>query len=144
MTTPRSVPGSVVVGFSPDRYGRAALGYAIAEADLRGQRLVVVNASKGDAYVDTHFADEADVAALETELGRLGVEHLIVRPVGGGDVADQVIGVVREHRATLLVIGIRQRSAVGKLLLGSTAQRMMLDCPCPVLAVKANKDDPQE
>lgn len=139
-----TAPGSVVVGFSPDRYGRAALHYAIAEAGLRDQRLVVVNASTGDAYVDTHFAGEADVADLRAELGRLGVEHEIVRPVGGGDVAEQVIGVVREHRATLLVIGIRPRSAVGKLLMGSTAQRLLLDCPCPVLAVKASEDDQDE
>jgi len=132
---------TVVVGFSSDRHGRAALGHAAAEAGLRRQRLVVVNASRGDAYVDTHFAAESDVAALHAELDRLGVEHEVVRPVGGGDVAEQVIGVVREHRAELLVIGVRHRSAVGKLLLGSTAQRLLLDCPCPVLAVKADEHD---
>lgn len=132
---------TVVVGFSPDVYGRAALRYAIAEADLRSQRLVVVNASRGDTYVDTGFAVEAEVRAIVADLGRFGVEHEVVRPVGGGDVAEQVIDVVREERAVLLVIGIRHRSTVGKLLMGSTAQRMLLDCPCPVLAVKADLKD---
>ena len=32
--------------------GRAALARGIAEADLRGTRLVVVNATRGDALVD--------------------------------------------------------------------------------------------
>jgi nucleotide-binding universal stress UspA family protein len=45
--------------------------------------------------------------------------------------------VVRDTDATLLVIGIRHRSMVGKMLMGSTAQTLLMDCPCQVLAVKA-------
>ena len=52
-------------------------------------------------------------------------------------IADQILKVVRETDAALLVIGIRHRSAVGKMFMGSTAQTLILDCPCPVLAVKA-------
>ncbi|MET1038318.1 MAG: universal stress protein, partial [Aeromicrobium sp.] len=38
--------------------------------------------------------------------------------------------------ASLIVVGIRPRTPVGKLLLGSVAQRLILDAECPVLAVK--------
>ena len=41
--------------------------------------------------------------------------------------------------AELLVIGIRHRSPVGKLLLGSVSQQLLLECPKPVLAVKPDE-----
>ena len=55
---------------------------------------------------------------------------------GGRDVAETLIGTAEETEATLIVIGLRRRSPVGKLILGANAQRILLDSPCPVLAVK--------
>ena len=58
------------------------------------------------------------------------------QPVRSRDAADELAEVTRETGADLLVIGLRRRSAVGKLLMGSAAQRILLDVDCPVLAVK--------
>lgn len=44
---------------------------------------------------------------------------------------------VMEHGADTLVLGSRRRTAVGKLMMGSTVQRVLLDSPVPVLVVKA-------
>lgn len=52
------------------------------------------------------------------------------------DVADDLISVADQRNAQVIVIGLRRRSPVGKLILGSNAQRILLDAPCPVLAVK--------
>ena len=38
--------------------------------------------------------------------------------------------------ADVLVIGVRRRSPVGKLVMGSVAQTILLDADCPVLAVR--------
>ncbi len=129
--------GVVVVAYTPRADGRAALHRAVEEARLRGLRLVVVNASRGDALVDPAFAAPEDVAEVRALLDDTGVPHEIRQQPSGHEPADQVVDIADEVGAELIVIGMRRRSAVGKLLLGSTAQRILLDARCPVLAVKA-------
>jgi nucleotide-binding universal stress UspA family protein len=126
---------TVVVGYLPNELGQAALDAAIAEARLRRQPLVVVNTSKGDALVDPRFASDDALAGVDTRLSGLDIQHEIRQTVGA-DVAEQILDVVSDVDASLLVIGLRHRSAVGKLLMGSVAQRLLMDCPCPVLGVK--------
>ncbi len=128
--------GTVVVGFVPGPRGQAALLHGIEECRRRGARLVVVNTSRGDALVDERFLQGDDLQRLEDELAAAGVQAELRRPMRGRDVAEELAEVVEETSAELLVIGLRRRSAVGKLLMGSAAQRILLDVECPILAVK--------
>ena len=43
--------------------------------------------------------------------------------------------------AILIVVGYRRRSPAGKFLLGSDAQQILLEAPCPVLAVRPADED---
>ena len=74
---------------------------------------------------------------IKTRLDESGVEHDIRQLVRGFEPAEDLISIAEANNAELLVIGLRRRSPVGKLILGSNAQRVLLDAPCPVLAVKA-------
>jgi nucleotide-binding universal stress UspA family protein len=132
MSDPASV---IVVGWTPDEFGEAALARGVEEARLRHGSVVVVNATRGDALVDERYADEDQLARLATELAGSGVE-VDVRRSMGADVGDQVLAVAAEVRGDLIVIGLRKRSPVGKLLMGSVAQRILLGADCAVLAVK--------
>lgn len=131
---------SVVVGYLPNPYGRAALAAATSEARRRGVRLVVVNATKGESLVDPAYASDAEITELERELAGSGVE-VDVRRVMGADVAEQIIGAAHETTAELIVIGIRHRSQVGKMLMGSVASRVLMEAPCWVLCVKPDTTD---
>ena len=126
---------TIVVGWTPDEFGEAALARGLEEAKLREGRVVVVNATRGDALVDQRYADDEQIAALATELGGAGVE-VDVRRSMGADVGDQVLAVAADVAADLVVIGLRRRTPVGKLLMGSVAQRVLLGAECAVLAVK--------
>lgn len=125
----------IVLGFKPDAYGHAALNYAIEEAALRGTGLLVINATEGESYVDPAFARQAEVEGIEQRLAKCGLAYELLQPVGVDPVTELLTAMDRSD-AELLVIGVRHRSPVGKLLLGSTSQQLLLECPKPVLAVK--------
>jgi nucleotide-binding universal stress UspA family protein len=131
----------VVVGYVPHPRGRAALEHAVREAHRRDALLVVVNTSRGDALVDEEFVRGDQLRALHDELAATGLRTEVRQPVRGRDVADELADVCAETGAELLVIGLKKRSAVGKLLMGSAAQRILLDVDCPILGVKT---PPQE
>jgi nucleotide-binding universal stress UspA family protein len=128
----------IVMGYVPKPEGRAALDRAIEEAKLRGGRLVVLNASRGDAFVDAGFAPTQEIELVKSRLADAGIDHEFRQLVRGHEPAEEVVELAEELGADLVVIGMRHRSAMGKFLLGSTAQRILIDAPCPVLAVKAD------
>lgn len=129
---------SVLLGYVPTPEGDAALQMAVTEARLRETSLVVLNASSGDAIADPHHANPDVVARIEKELADSGVPHRIeVR--SGRDPVDEIATMAEDSSVELVVIGLRPRNAVGKLLTGSTAQQILHDVNCPVLAVKATR-----
>lgn len=133
--------GTIVVGYVPKPEGKAALSRAVEEARLRGSRLVVVNSHRGGREFDRDDAIEiaGQLEEVEVTLRATGVEYDLRQLVRGMDPAEDLVNVSAEVDAELIVIGLRRRSPVGKLILGSNAQRVLLDAPCPVLAVKASE-----
>ena len=132
---------AVVVGFVPTNEGRAALRRAAEEARTRGTRLVVINSNRGGKDLTTADAEryDSELATVRRELSETGIEHEVRQLVRGQEPAEDLIAVAEEVGAEVIVIGLRRRTPVGKLILGSHAQRILLDAPCPVLAVKADR-----
>jgi nucleotide-binding universal stress UspA family protein len=128
---------TIVVGYIPTPEGIAAFERSKAEALLLGARLVVVNSGQSGNFSSENFASPQDLDAIDGELTGAGIDHAVVQPTGGLAPAEEILRVAAEEEADLIVIGIRHRTPVGKLFLGSTSQQVLLDAPCPVLAVKA-------
>jgi nucleotide-binding universal stress UspA family protein len=132
--------GTVVVGYVPKPEGEAALDRAIDEAKLRDAKVVVVNSHRGGQEFDSSAARKAEdeMGAVKSRLDAAGVQYDLRQLVRGFEPAEDLISIAEASDAELIVIGLRRRSPVGKLILGSNAQRILLDAKCPVLAVKAD------
>jgi nucleotide-binding universal stress UspA family protein len=129
---------TVAVAHQVSATSRKALVQAVQEAKFRETDLAVL-----------HVVDSID--RDREEAYRLGVSDEIERAVGkeagvpwelhlasaGSDMAEALLNLVERVDADLLVIGARRRSPVGKALLGSIAQTVILDASLPVLVVKA-------
>lgn len=130
----------VAVALSPTPAGRAALDLALRESALREAELVVINIVDTAEHAEDAAARErvsADLAErAERVEGAKGVTTRIVTEATRGDIADAILGLATAEQADLLVIGSRRRSPVGKLIMGSTVQRVLLDAPMPVLVTK--------
>lgn len=131
---------TIVVGYVPTREGEAALERALEECLLRRQKLVVIHSDRGGSQMtgEATQQNEDDLQRIRTRLDDAGVEGDVRGLIRGKEPAEDLLAVAEETDAELIVIGLRRRTPVGKLILGSNAQRVLLDAPCAVIAVKAD------
>lgn len=130
---------SIVLGYTATGEGRAALEAAVREAALRSAQIIVVSSHVGGAQHtgEKEVLLQDQLEEVRQRLVESGLAFTIRPLVRGMDPAEDVIAVAEEADAELIVIGLRRRSPVGKLILGSHAQRILLEATRPVLAVKA-------
>ena len=128
---------TILVAYVPRPEGLAALEKGMEIAKRRQERLVVVNASPGGNQEDLSKADAQEVERVEALLADSGLDAEFKQFIRGKSAVDEVEALVDTLQVSLLVIGLRKRTAVGKLILGSVAQDLLLSVSCPVLAVKA-------
>ncbi|HYP43964.1 MAG TPA: universal stress protein [Propionibacteriaceae bacterium] len=116
---------SICAAVTDNMEGAAALKAAADEAAKLGVPLLAINLTSSD---------------LDTSELAQGVNPEVVVPDSPTrlDEVEQVLKVLEDHpEVTLLVVGVRQRSPIGKVVLGSIPQRLILDASVPVLSVKA-------
>lgn len=135
--------GPVVVGYLPSPEGEAALDAAIQVARWRGLRLVVVHAGDDNESLspDQLDADQLQQRMIDHVLTNEHVDHEVIWRNTRLTPAQQLLSIAKSENAALIVIGIRRRSAIGKVLLGSNAQELILNAHTPVLCVHAGESD---
>lgn len=133
---------TVAVAHQPSAIGHLVLREAAQEAARRHTSMTVIQVT--DA-VDLDVT-EAHAAGLSDEvasvLGESGVDSVdwsleLVPGTSTDDTAASILRLATKAGAELLVIGARRRSPVGKLILGSVTQTLILEADIPVLVVKA-------
>ena len=127
---------TVAVAHQISPAGPVALKEAAREASIRSTDLVVIHVTES-FDLDTTEAHRGglsdEIAKVLSEAG-LGEVEWDLKMGTGENVAESVLELA--GNAELLVIGARRRSPVGKFLLGSVTQSIILDSQVPVLVVK--------
>lgn len=130
----------IILGYVPTAGGRAALDAAAEEAEAHRATLLIIRA------VDPSARDGSSTVTADAQLQErvdalrgqgLSVEVDVRKIPDGQSAGGTLVWAAQEEDADLIVIGHRRRSPVGKLLLGSDAQEVLLGADCPVLTVKA-------
>lgn len=132
---------TICVAYGPTPEGAAALDLAIRESRLRGAPLVALATERQEKF-DAEAHDGRTLRSdIESRLSSLRGDGDPVTDIqvvdDGGDPAEAILDLVAAEGAELLVVGVKRRSPVGKLLTGSTAQRLILESPIPVMVTHA-------
>ncbi|GAA2004430.1 universal stress protein [Brevibacterium samyangense] len=114
---------TVLVAHAHTDEGAAAFTFALAEAARRNEDLLA-------------FELAGHPVPEPTTIDGVAVSY---RSPGADerDFAGAFLDTAEAVEVSVVVVGIRHRSPVGKMLLGSTAQQILLESSAPVIAVKA-------
>jgi nucleotide-binding universal stress UspA family protein len=120
----------------------AALRYAQALAKLKQAKLVLVHVIDPVGYafpegtpaaVSADATARAELAEIEAHTRAQGIQvHSVIET---GVICDRILQTVRDHKATLLILGTQATTGAGRAALGAVARQLLVHSPCPILTV---------
>ena len=128
----------ILVGYDGSNSAKEALNLAKIHAKAFGASVsVVTSMEKGtEGQREEIIQSEKGLEWAKSVFEENGIEcdtHLLIRGLAPGE---DIVEYARENQVEEIIVGVKRRSKVGKLLMGSTAQFVILQAPCPVVSVK--------
>ena len=128
----------ILVGYDGTNSAKEALNLAKSHAKAFGASVDVVTSMQKGTESGRKFIEQAErgleyAKSLFEEDGVACNTHLLIRGVSAGE---DLVEFANENQIDQIVVGVKRRSKVGKLLMGSTAQYVILQAECPVMTVK--------
>ncbi|WZH51461.1 MAG: universal stress protein [Nocardioides alkalitolerans] len=126
---------TVLIAHAATDTAEAVLATGLHYAERLGVPAHVVNVLTGEAPLEERGASPDDLTELRARVAGAAVA-VEVEQLRDPDPSEAILTRAAELGAVLVVVGVRRRSPVGKLLLGSVSQKVILEAEIPVLAVK--------
>ena len=128
----------ILVGYDGSNSAKEALDLAKEHAAAFGASVDVVTSMHSGTESQRKEIEEAErglewAQSLFEENKIPCNTHLLIRGLAAGE---DLVNFASENNMNEIIVGVKRRSKVGKLLMGSTAQYVILNAPCPVVSVK--------
>jgi len=128
----------ILVGYDGTNSAKEALNLAKSHAKVFGASVEVVTSMQKGTESERKLIEQAErgleyAKSLFEEDGIACNTHLLIRGLSAGE---DLVEFANENQIDHIVVGVKRRSKVGKLLMGSTAQYVILQAECPVITVK--------
>ncbi|MGP9695432.1 universal stress protein [Brachybacterium sp. AOP25-B2-12] len=123
----------ILLAYVPSATSEAALAYTLQEAKDRDASVLVLASQRG---APAKAAGVTDQRPLSERLEESGVDHELRLVPKRDDPADDILRAIEREDVDLVVLGIRKRTPIGKIILGSTSLRVIMESPVPVVCVK--------
>lgn len=128
----------ILVSYNGTKESQAALDLARTHAKLFNAKMVVLSSSeggKGEKLEDINKIKQ-DLEKIQEEIIKSGVECQVEQLARGLMPGEDIVLYAEENDIDQIYVGIRKKSRTSKLILGSTAQYIILKAKCPVISVK--------
>ena len=128
----------LLVSYSGTKESEAALEIAKKHAKIFDARLVVVSSSEGGKGEKPEEINKIkqDLESIQKDISEFGIECEVEQLARGLTPGEDIVLFAEENDIEQIYVGIRKKSRTSKLILGSTAQYIILKANCPVTSVK--------
>lgn len=128
----------LLVGYDGTNSAKEALNLAKSHAKAFGASIQVVTSMQKGTESERQEIEQAErgleyAKSLFEEANITCNTHLLIRGLSAGE---DLVEFANENKIGQIIVGVKRRSKVGKLLMGSTAQYVILQADCPVVTVK--------
>jgi len=128
----------IMVCYDGSNVSKDALTLALKHAKSFNASVdVVTSRTKGTKYqLEDIITTENELEYAKELLTKENIScetHLLIRGMSPGE---DLVQFARENQTDEIIIGVKKRSKVEKIIMGSTAQYVILQAPCPVVSVK--------
>ena len=127
-----------LVAYNGTKEAEAALALAKTHAKIFGAKLVVISSSeggKGEKLEDINKI-KRDLENIQEDLSKDGIDCDVEQLARGLAPGEDIVLFAAENEVDQIYVGIRKKSRTSKLILGSTAQFIILKAKCPVTSAK--------
>ncbi len=128
----------VLVGYNGSAEAVAAVELAADYAKKFGGEVILMTSTEGGGResADDISETQSRLNDAQADMESNQIPCKVVQTARGISPGEDIVRFADENKVDLIVVGIEKKSRTRKLLLGSTAQYVILRAPCPVLTVK--------